>query len=153
MSFVEKRIKHILASNKIVFEETQHEAVYTSQQATQVRGHAEETGIKSMLFRTKEGKFILVVNPGDKEVDIKKIAHMENTKSLFLARPNEVEKVTGVPIGCVPPFGHKTKLKIYLNEELFKCDYLYFNPGSHTKTIKMKCKDLLRILGNPITFS
>jgi len=152
MSFVEKRIKHILINFKIEFEETEHEAVYTSQQAAQARGHSEEAGIKSMIFKTKEEKFILVLNPGNKDVDTKKIARMENTKSLFLAKPNEVEKVAGIPIGSVPPFGHNTKLKTYLNEELLKCEYLYFNPGSHTRTIKIKSKDLLKILGNPTSF-
>ncbi len=97
MSFVEKRIKHILNNYAIEFEETTHETVYTSQQAAQVRGHSEEAGIKSMIFRTKEGDFILVLNPGNKEVDTKKIARMENTKSLFLAKPNEVERVAGIP--------------------------------------------------------
>ena len=33
MSFVEQRIKNILTNNQIVFEETEHEAVYTSQKA------------------------------------------------------------------------------------------------------------------------
>jgi len=152
MSFVEKRIKHILINFKIEFEEIEHEAVYTSQQAAQARGHSEGAGIKSMIFKTKEEKFILVLNPGNKDVDTKKIARMENTKSLFLAKPNEVEKVAGIPIGSVPPFGHNTKLKTYLNEELLKCEYLYFNPGSHTRTIKIKSKDLLKILGNPTSF-
>lgn len=152
MSFVEKRIKHILKECKIEFEETEHEAVYTSQQMAQATGHSDEAGIKSMIFRTKEGEFILVLNPGNKEVDTKKIARIKNTKSLFLAQPNEVEKVAGTPIGCVPPFGHKTKVKTYLSEELLKCEYLYFNPGSHTRTIKIKSKDLLKLLSNPTSF-
>ncbi len=77
---------------------------------------------------------------------------MEDTKSVYFASPEEVLKATGIPIGSIPPFGHKTKLKTYLNEELLDCEYLYFNPGSHTKTIKMPSKDLLRVLENPIRF-
>ena len=153
MSFVEKRIKHLLSNKQIEFEETEHEAVYTSQKAAQVIGlEAEEAGVKSLLFKTKEGKFILVLNPGNKKVDTKKIAQMEDTKSVYFARPEEVMKIAGIPIGCVPPFGHKIKFKTYLNEELLDCEYLYFNPGSHTKTIKMQSKDLLRVLENPIRF-
>jgi Cys-tRNA(Pro) deacylase len=153
MSFVEKKIKHILLSNKIKFQETEHEAVYTSQQAAQVIGlQTEEAGVKSLIFKTKEAEFILVLNPGNKKVDDKKIAQMENTKTLFFAKPDEVEKVAGIPIGSVPPFGLKTKLKTYLNEALLECEYLYFNPGSHTKTIKLRSEDLLKVLGNPIRF-
>jgi len=153
MSFVEQKIKQILTDNQIEFEETEHEAVYTSHKAAQVIGlEAEEAGVKSLILKTKEGAFILVLNPGNKKVDTKKISQMENTKSIYFASPEEVIKVTGIPIGSIPPFGHKTKLKTYLNEELLDCEYLYFNPGSHTKTIKMPSKDLLRVLENPIRF-
>jgi Cys-tRNA(Pro) deacylase len=153
MSFVEQKIKQILSSNQIEFEETEHEAVYTSHKAAQVIGlEAEEAGVKSLILKTKEGAFILVLNPGNKKVDTKKIAQMEDTKSVYFASPEEVLKVTGIPIGSIPPFGHKAKLKTYLNEELLDCEYLYFNPGSHTKTIKMPSKDLLRVLENPIRF-
>ena len=153
MSFVEQKIKQILTSNQIEFEETEHEAVYTSHKAAQVIGlEAEEAGVKSLILKTKEGAFILVLNPGNKKADTKKIAELEGTKSVYFASPEEVIKVTGIPIGSIPPFGHKTKLKTYLNEELLDCEYLYFNPGSHTKTIKMPSKDLLRVLENPIRF-
>ena len=153
MSFVEQKIKQILSSNQIEFEETEHEAVYTSHKAAQVIGlETEEAGVKSLILKTKEGAFILVLNPGNKKVDTKKIAELEGTKSVYFASPEEVIKVTGIPIGSIPPFGHKTKLKTYLNEELLDCEYLYFNPGSHTKTIKLPSKDLLRVLENPIRF-
>jgi Cys-tRNA(Pro) deacylase len=153
MSFVEQRIKNILTDSQIEFEETEHEAVYTSQKAAHVIGlESEEAGVKSLIFKTKKAEYILVLNPGNQKVDTKKIAQMENTKSLHFASPEDVLEITGIPIGCVPPFGHRTKLKTYLNEELLTCEYIYFNPGSHTKTIKMKSKDLLKVLENPIKF-
>ncbi len=153
MSLVEKQVRQILASRKIEFEEMEHEAVYTSQQAAQAIGmQTAESGVKSLVLKTKEGEFILVLSPGNKKVDTKKIARMENTKSLFFARPEEVIKVTGIPVGSIPPFGHKTKLKTYLDEELLKQEYLHFNPGSHSKTIALKAADLLKVLDSPIRF-
>lgn len=154
MSYVEKRIKQILVEKNIEFEEFEHEAVYTSEQAARVRGlKSAKAGIKSMIFKTETGRFILVLNPGDRKVDTKKIAQMEDAKHLSIANPEEVEKVTGVPIGCVAPFGLKTKLKTYLNEELLKSEYLYFNPGLHTKTVEIRAADLLQVLENPIRFT
>jgi Cys-tRNA(Pro) deacylase len=144
----------MLNNRNIEFEEYKHEAVYTSQQAAGVRGlDSAKQGVKAMIFQTNVDKFILVINPGDKKVDTKEIAGMEETKHLSLAKPEEVEKIAGVPIGCVPPFGLRTELKTYFHEELSKNKYLYFNPGSHTKTIKIRSKDLLRVLENPIRFS
>lgn len=154
MSYVEKRIKQILVEKNVEFEEFQHEAVYTSEQAARVRGlKSAKAGIKSMIFKTETGKFILVLNPGDRKVDTKEIAQMEKAKHLSIAKPEEVEKVTGVPIGCVAPFGLKTKLKTYLNEELLKSEYLYFNPGLHTKTVEIRAADLLQVIENPIRFT
>ncbi len=153
MSFIEQRIRSILTNSRIEFEETEHEAVYTSQKAAHVIGlESEEAGVKSLLFKTKKAEFILVLNPGNQKVDTKKIAQMENTQYLHFDNPEDVTEVTGIPIGCVPPFGHRTKLKTYLNEELLACEYIYFNPGSHAKTIKIKSKDLLKVLENPIKF-
>ncbi len=154
MSYVEKRIKQILVEENIEFEEFQHEAVYTSEQAARIRGlKSAKAGIKSMIFKTETGKFILVLNPGDRKVDTKEIAQLEKAKHLSIAKPEEVEKVTGVPTGCVAPFGLKTKLKTYLNEELLKSEYLYFNPGIHTKTVEIRAVDLLQVLENPIRFT
>jgi len=154
MPYLTERIKHILAGKNIEFEEFEHEAVYTSEQAARVRGlRSAKQGVKAMIFETEAGKFILVLNPGDKRVDTKKIAEMEQAKHISMAKPKEVEKVAGAPIGCVPPFGLKTELITYLNEELLESEYLYFNPGSHTKTLKMKAVDLLKVLENPVRFT
>ncbi len=153
MSWVEKKIKGILAEKNISFEEFEHEAVYTCEQAAVVRGlPSAREGVKCLIFGTDLGKFILVLNPGDKKIDAKKIAKLEKAGRLFLATPEKVEKLAGVPIGCVAPFGLKTRLKIYLNQELLENEYIYFNPGSHTKTIKMKSSDLLKVLEDPVRF-
>ena len=153
MSLVEKKIKEILTEKNVPFEEFEHEAVYTCEQAAAVRGlGTAKEGIKSLIFGTETGKFILILNPGDKKIDTKKIARLEKVNKLFLAAPEKVEKLAGVPIGCVAPFGLKTRLKTYLNEELLESEHLYFNPGSHTKTIKIKASDLRRVLENPIPF-
>ena len=153
MSLVEKKIKEILTEKNIPFEEFEHEAVYTCEQAEAVRGlGTAKEGIKSLIFGTETGKFILVLNPGDRKIDTKKIARLEKANRLFLASPEKVERLAGVPIGCVAPFGLRTSLKTYLNEELLESEHLYFNPGSHTKTIKIKASDLRRVLENPIQF-
>ncbi len=154
MPYLTERIKHILADKHIEFEEFEHEAVYTSEQAARVRGlNSAKQGVKAMIFKTETGKFVLVLNPGDKRVNTKKIAELEHAKHLSMAKPEEIQRVAGVPIGCVPPFGLKTELITYLNEELLESEHLYFNPGSHTKTLKMKAVDLLKVLENPMRFT
>jgi len=153
MSLVEKKIKQILAEKNIPFEEFEHEAVYTCEQAAAVRGlESAGQGIKCLIFGTETGKSILVLSPGDKKIDLKKIAKLEKVSRLFLASPEKVEKISGVPIGCVAPFGLKTKLKTYLSEELLENEFLYFNPGDHKKTIKIRASDLPKAIEDPIPY-
>jgi prolyl-tRNA editing enzyme YbaK/EbsC (Cys-tRNA(Pro) deacylase) len=52
----------------------------------------------------------------------------------------------------VAPLGLKTKMKTYISEELLENEFLYFNPGDHTKTIKIKASDLMQVLEDPIKF-
>jgi len=154
MPYIDDKIRQILTERNIDFYEFEHEPVYTSEEAARARGlKSAKQGAKAMVFKTKAGKFILVVNPGDKKVNTRKIAIMENTAHLSLASPGEVEKVAGVPIGCVPPFGLKTRLKTYFNEELLENRFVYFNAGSHKKTVKMEAADLLDVLDGPIRFA
>jgi prolyl-tRNA editing enzyme YbaK/EbsC (Cys-tRNA(Pro) deacylase) len=94
----------------------------------------------------------MVLGPGDKEIEEDKIKNLEGTSMMRLARPKDVERVVGCKIGCVPPFGHKRKIKTYLNKELLGYDYLYFNPGNHSKTIKIKAKDLPKLVEDPIMY-
>ena len=64
MSLVEKKIKEILTEKNIPFEEFEHEAVYTCEQAAAVRGlGTAKEGIKSLIFGTETGKFILSSTP------------------------------------------------------------------------------------------
>jgi Cys-tRNA(Pro) deacylase len=158
MKLIEKKIKKLLGDQRIEFKEFSHEAVYTCEVAEKVRKRLEDdegyknTGIKNLLLETEERQFILSLNPGNKRVNTKKIAKLEKTSRIRLAKAKDVERVVGCPIGCVPPFGHKKQIKTYIDKQLLKKKYLYFNPGNHSKTIKIHSKDLLKLIEKPIIY-
>jgi len=78
MPYTDNKIKKIQTEKNIELDEFEHEAVHTSEQAAEVRGlGSAKQGAKAMIFKTKTGKFILVINPGDKKVDTKKIENGE----------------------------------------------------------------------------
>ena len=153
MTFIEKKIQKLLKDKGIEYEEFEHEPVYTCEVASKVvKLVPNSTGVKNLIFEMTEGKFVLALGPGDKKIRTSKIAKLEGTKELILAKPDKVEKIAGCPVGCVPPFGHKNKIKTYLDKELLESEYLYFNPGNHSKTIKIKSQDLLKLLEKPIIY-
>jgi prolyl-tRNA editing enzyme YbaK/EbsC (Cys-tRNA(Pro) deacylase) len=153
MAEAEERVRRLLEEKGIAYEATAHEPVYTSEQAARVRGlPSAAAGIKSMILRSDTGGFLLVLNPGDQRINTKKIARLEGVKDLTLATAGEVETLGGVTVGCVPPFGLRVSLKTYLNRDLLDNEFLYFNPGSHTLTFRVRPADLMRVLEAPVLF-
>jgi prolyl-tRNA editing enzyme YbaK/EbsC (Cys-tRNA(Pro) deacylase) len=67
------------------------------------------------------------------------------TKKVSFAKPEEVSESVGCEVGCVPPFGHFSTLPIYLDPQLAKKDFVYFNPGVHDKSFKVKGWDLRKL--------
>lgn len=153
MSTVFNNIIKILKENNITYELIKHEHIHTSEDAAKARGiETPKEGVKSLIFKTKEKNFILVLVPGDKRADSKTIKRLEQTKDMKLASADEIKNVAGVTIGSVGPFGLKTKLKTYFDKAILNNNFSYFSPGTHLDTVKLKPKDLLKILKDPTLF-
>ena len=143
---VVNKMEKMLADNKVNYDIFDHEPVYTSEQAARIRDVDVKTGVKALVLKTHEDRFILVLVRADKRADLEKIAELEGTKNVRLANPQDVFEVTGCEIGSVPPFGHLTELKTYMDREILENDEVNFNCGLHTKSIKMKSQDLLKVI-------
>jgi Ala-tRNA(Pro) deacylase len=148
MMNLEERIRKIMEERGIPIECTEHAPVYTISAAALALGVKESQTVKSLVLKTKEEKFLILILPGDKKLDWKLLGQQLKTKKLEFAKPEEVLQVVGCEVGCVPPFGHLTDLPIYMDKELLKRDILYFNPGVHNKSFKVRAWDL-RKLCNP----
>ncbi|MBI2656356.1 hypothetical protein HYX03_01300, partial [Candidatus Woesearchaeota archaeon] len=142
------KIRDILNKEKIEFEVLEHKPVYTSKEAAEVRGTELRQGTKALICKTEEG-FIQACVSGAKELDIEKLQKLTLYKNIELANAKEVRQVTGCNIGSVPPFGNLFGLKVYFDKSIVENDIVAFNAGQHTKSIKMKAKDLVRVV-NPI---
>ena len=142
---LEEKIISALEEKKIGYEIVEHEPVYTNPAMAEALNVSEAETVKSLVLKTKEGKLIVLVLPGDKKVDWKKAAAGAKTKKVSFAKPEEVSEAVGCEVGCVPPFGHFTSLPIYMDPALTKKDFIYFNPGVHDKSFKIKAWDLKKI--------
>ena len=141
-----KLIKELLNSNGITYEVSEHEPVYTSEQAAKVRGVELKTGVKALVLKTEEGSFVMGLIAADKRIDLKKLAKIARTKKLRLASPQEVLKITGCEVGSVHPFGNLHRLPTYLDNSVLENNMVNFNAGLHTVSIQMKAKDLVKAI-------
>jgi Ala-tRNA(Pro) deacylase len=142
---LEEKIIGLLDKQKISYEIVEHEPVYTNPAMAEALNVDESETVKSLVLKTKEGRMIVLVLPGDKKVDWKQAAAGANTRKVSFAKPEEVSEAVGCEVGCVPPFGHFTTLPIFMDPELPKKKFVYFNPGVHDKSFKVKGWDLRKL--------
>ncbi len=142
---LEEKIVGILKDADISYDIVEHEPVYTNPAMAEALDVSEAETVKSLVLVTKEKEMVVLVLPGDKKVDWKKAAAGIGTKKVSFAKPEEVALKVGCEVGCVPPFGQMTDLPIYMDPELMKKDYVYFNPGVHDKSFKIKAWDLKKV--------
>lgn len=143
MSIAEKKILSKLKNSDVEYEVFEHEPVYTCEQAAEVRGITPQEGIKCLLLNSGEGR-VLAITRGDKKVDLKKLASLEGVKKLKLANDKEVQKIAKCKIGCVHPFCKRAH--IYFDQSLLENEFIEFNPGCHDKSVRIKVKDLWKLL-------
>ena len=142
---LEEKIVGILKDAKIPYEIFEHEPVYTNPAMAEALNVSEGETVKSLVLMTKEKEMVVLVLPGDKKVDWKKAAAGIGTKKVSFAKPEAVLDQVGCEVGCVPPFGQMADLPIYMDPELAQKDYVYFNPGVHDKSFKIKAWDLKKV--------
>ncbi len=142
---LEEKIIGMLEDTKISYEIVEHEPVYTNPAMAEALNVSESETVKSLVLKTKEGNMIVLVLPGNKKVDWKQAAAGARTKKVSFAKPEDVSEAVGCEVGCVPPFGHMTEIPIYMDPDLTKKNFVYFNPGVHDKSFKLKAWDLKKL--------
>lgn len=140
-----KAITKLLQSYSIDYEELEHEPVFTSEQAAKIRGLKLSQGAKALLLCADGQFFLLAIVPGNRKLDTKALKKILGIKDLRFATPKEVKEVMGCEIGACYPLGVIANLKTYVDNHLAQEEIISFNAGLHTKSIKMKCKDYLKL--------
>jgi len=100
-----------------------------------------------MLLKKKDGDFIIANLAADKKIDMKKLEAILGCKASFASK-EEVLKVTNCEAGSVPPFGGIFGLHSFLDSSVLENDFVNFNIGMLTKSVKISRQDLVKIM-NP----
>ncbi|MCU9601477.1 YbaK/EbsC family protein [Pallidibacillus thermolactis] len=113
----------------------------TVEQAATAIGVEPERIAKTLSFRGKDDKAILVVTAGDAKVDNKKFRHTFGYKARML-RADEVVEQTGHVVGGVCPFGLANELEVYLDVSLNRFETVFPACGSINSAIEVTCSQL-----------
>lgn len=133
---VYERIVADLKSSSLDFEPYEHKAVHTSEEAAKVRNTPLQEGAKALVMYADDVP-VMVVIPGNRKLDMKAFKSVYKVRNLRMATPAEVEQVTGVTIGAVPPLGHIFGIALYMDAAVRANSHVSFNAGLHTHSIRM----------------
>jgi Cys-tRNA(Pro) deacylase len=99
---------------------------------------------KSILLKSKDNQFIMVVAAGDARINNKAIKNLVGSR-MRMAKEEEVLKVTGFNIGGVCPFALKQDISIYLDESLKRYQVVYAAAGTANTALPITYQELLDI--------
>ena len=122
----------------------------TSKEAAEAIGCEVEQIGKSIVFKGKNtGKAYLVVASGKNRINEKKLEEIVG-EPVEKGTPEFVREKTGFEIGGVPPFGHREKLRTFVDEDLLAFQEIWCAGGTSHTVFRITPQDLLRATGGVI---
>lgn len=135
-----RRIQDLLTRRNVPFDLTSHRPVYTSAEAAEVRGESLHSGAKALVVKADD-RFVMLVLPGDRQLDSKLARKSIGAKSIRFANREEVAALTGLEPGAIPPFGSLFGLKTFCDAAMGESGKINFNAGSHSESVRMLYTD------------
>jgi len=138
------RLEAWLRGQNVAFTVLRHAPVFTSEQAAAVRGTTLASGAKALVLKAGDD-FCLAVLPADRKLDSKKARDALRVKGLRFASKEEVERLTKLQPGSIPPFGSLFGLKTYCDLALGENPSINFNAGDHSISVQMFYVDFVKV--------
>ena len=144
---IKDKIISLLEDNNIQFQLKHHAPTPTSEDSARERGESVKIGAKALVLKTDK-VFYLAVLPADRRLDSSAYRKLVGARKIRFATKDELLQLTGLVPGAVPPFGNFLGIEMIVGEGLFEEEYMAFNAGTLTDSVKMKTKDYKKLV-NP----
>ncbi len=114
-------------------------------------GVAEVTGIparevfKTLVLLRPNGRPMLVIAPGDSEVDLRKVAAAVGEKKVALASHREAETLTSLQVGGISALALRDKrFPVYLDRSALTHERIMVSAGRRGVNLRLSPQDLIR---------
>ena len=121
------------------------ENTHTAEDAARALGTDLAHIAKSLLAHLSDGRFVLCILRGDQRLDRKKLCRAAGAKHMSLAKADDVLRVTGYPVGAVPPFPLKTDVPAYIDPKVLEVEVVYCGGGDVDALLEVPTEELARV--------
>ncbi len=105
----------------------------------------EEGRVYKTIVLVHDKTFVTAVTPVDGMISLKNAARIMKLKSLEVAKPADVTRITGYVIGGVSPLGQKRKTLTLICDSVLKYDEILVSGGRRGFSVGIAPEDLIRI--------
>ncbi len=146
---IPEKVRTVLASKGLTPKEFAPGSTATSVLAAQQLGVKVGQIAKSLLFVGKDGRFFMVVSPGDRRISSSKLKAVTGVKSR-MASGEEALAATGFGPGAVCPFGIDGAISVFIDRSLSAYETIYPAAGTDSSGVPMTFDVLVAITGGSV---
>jgi prolyl-tRNA editing enzyme YbaK/EbsC (Cys-tRNA(Pro) deacylase) len=146
---IPEKVRSILSANGLTAAEFAPGSTATSVLAAQQLGVTVGQIAKSLLFVGKDGRYFMVVCPGDKRLSNAKLKAATGVKSR-MASAEEALGATGFGPGGVCPFGIEKNISLFIDGSLSQYQRIYPAAGTDSSGVPMTFDQLVTITGGTV---
>jgi Cys-tRNA(Pro) deacylase len=106
--------------------------------------------VKSLVFGV-DNEIVMALVSGSNQLDEKKLALAAGGSKCARVDADAVREATGYPIGGVPPFGHSTQLRVFVDPDLMQYDEVWAAAGTWNDNFGANPNDIVRVAGGVVT--
>jgi len=135
-----------LKYNKVHYEMIEHDPAFSAQEAAVEFQGQKNNPAKTHIVHA-DGKHYMIVMPAYNRIDDRLLLDVLNANNARLASDEDIQLIfPECEIGTMPPFGNLFALPVYVDKMLTDDDMIIFNACSHTRSIRLKMYDFLRLV-------
>jgi prolyl-tRNA editing enzyme YbaK/EbsC (Cys-tRNA(Pro) deacylase) len=105
--------------------------------------------VKSLIFAV-DGEVVLAYVSGANQLDEAKLADAAGGVACARVDADVVRGATGFPIGGVPPFGHDTELRVFIDPDLLGYDEVWAAAGTWHDVFALSPRQLVDATGGTV---
>ena len=106
--------------------------------------------VKSLVVGV-DNEIVMALVSGSNQLDEKKLAAAAGGAKCSRVDADAVRAATGYPIGGVPPFGHSTQLRVFVDPDLLQYDEVWAAAGTWNDNFGAVPADIVRVAGGVVT--
>ncbi len=132
--------KNNIQAEQLIFKTSCHSV---EEAAASANASAEEFVKNVCIINELNNELIVCIVPGNKRLDMKKLAELIGTKKLRFATPEEILEKTGYPMGGTPSLGYLARF--FIDNAVLAKGTVYSGGGSQNALTRISPLEILRI--------